>query len=90
MIESGEQAIAVQSRRRRQGLNGRSKAVRRWFKREHGRAVDAHSGLLEVDIEVGGPAPVGRRNLQRKDLKEELRGDFTGCRSYTETYLKGQ
>ena len=90
MIESGKQAVAVQSRRRKQGLKGRSKAVRRWFKWEHGCAVDAHSGLLEVDIEVGGPARWGARNRQRLDLKNELHGDFTGCRSYTETYLKGQ
>ena len=45
MIKTAEHAIAVQTRRRREGLKRRSKAVRRWFKRTHGRAVEAHGQL---------------------------------------------
>lgn len=53
MITTAEQAIRVQRERFRSGKKGRSKAVRRWFKRVHGRAVEAHpssslpSGLVE-------------------------------------------
>lgn len=43
MITSFEQASKVQARRRASGKKGRAKAVRRWFKREYGRAVEAHA-----------------------------------------------
>lgn len=42
MITSEEQAIRIQTARRQAGLKGRSKAVRRWFKRTHGRAVEGN------------------------------------------------
>ena len=43
MINTQEHAVRVQSRRRAAGLKGRSKAVRRWFKRSYGRGVEAHA-----------------------------------------------
>lgn len=45
MIKSISHAFIVQSRRRESGKRGRSKAVRRWFKRVYGRGVEAHSDL---------------------------------------------
>lgn len=50
MITTLEHAIKVQARRRESGKKGRSKAVRRWFKREYGRAVEAHSGALPAGL----------------------------------------
>jgi len=43
VITSQKHAIAVQHRRRQAGKKGRAKAVRRWFKRTHGAAIDANS-----------------------------------------------
>lgn len=55
MITNERQAVRVQKARRLAGLKGRSKAVRRWFKREYGTAVDASGGKvspgLRADLE---------------------------------------
>lgn len=45
MIKTREQAARIQQRRLRSGKRGRAKAVRRWFSREYGRAVEAHGGI---------------------------------------------
>lgn len=45
MITSAEQAIAVQKRRVAAGKKGRAKAVRRWFRRNWGIAVEATAPL---------------------------------------------
>lgn len=71
MIDSVEQAIRVQTRRRNAGLKGRSKAVRRWFKRQGWRAIEAYSGH-----------PPGLPMHWR----EQLGGDFSGCRGFSEVH----
>lgn len=86
MITTPEQAIAVQTRRRAAGLKGRSKAVRRWFKREYGRAVEAHGGPIEVAISVDVDGHPGRRRKVLVDLRHVLTGDFTGCRGWSEVH----
>jgi hypothetical protein len=83
MITSAQQAVDVQTSRRRKGLKGRSKAVRRWFKREHGRAIEAHGKLPEVKI------PFGQGTIE-VNLRDALDGDFDGCRSWTEAHLSTQ
>ena len=55
MITNERQAVRVQKARRLAGLKGRSKAVRRWFTREYGTAIDLASGKvspgLRADLE---------------------------------------
>lgn len=47
MIKTEAKAIAAQQRRVAEGKKGRAKAVRRWFKRTYGPAVEATTGLPE-------------------------------------------
>lgn len=87
MITTAEQAVLVQARRRAAGLKGRSKAVRRWFKREYGQAVEAHGHLPEVIVRFGKPHPeTGARGAQKIGLRDALDGDFEGCRSFSEVH----
>ena len=72
MIQSAEHAALVQQRRRKAGLKGRSKAVRRWFKREFGRSIDAHS---QASIPI-----------YHYLADYVMQGDFTGCRRYDEVH----
>lgn len=44
MVNTFKQAEAIQRRRRESGLKGRSKAVRRWFMRNHAVSVEACPG----------------------------------------------
>lgn len=92
MITSAQQAVAVQTSRRRKGLKGRSKAVRRWFKREYGRAIEAHPCSIGVDYfcNPNDRLSLGRRQKVFLDLKQALSGDFTGCRNFEETHLSTQ
>jgi hypothetical protein len=68
MITDSAHAAAVQTRRRLSGKKGRSKAVRRWAKRDFGTAVDAGVYFMP------------------DTLREALRGDFEGCRGFSEVY----
>ena len=86
MIDSVEKAARVQSRRRVAGLKGRSKAVRRWFKREYGRAIEAHGGRIPVVIQVGSAPSPTKRTLAEVDLHDVLRADFSGCRRFDEVH----
>lgn len=85
MITSADQAIAVQARRLASGRKGRSKAVRRWFKRTYGRAVEAHTNPT-------GPIARAHKDIFGKivlcyvDLRYELKADFTGCRRFDEVH----
>lgn len=72
MIDSFEQAAEVQRRRREADKKGRAKAVRRWFKRQGWRAVEAY----------GGQPPGLPLNW-----REALGGDFSECRSFDEVYV---
>lgn len=55
MIKTFYQAAEVQARRRALGKKGRSKAVRRWVKREYGSAVEANSFISdEVRLALRG------------------------------------
>lgn len=76
MITDSMHAKAVQTKRRLSGKKGRSKAVRRWFKRTYGRAVEAHPpSLLPVGLvdslcgEFKGCTlpPQGARQTERPD-----------------------
>jgi hypothetical protein len=82
MIRDAKHAIKVQERRRDSGNKGRAKAVRRWFKRTYGRAVEAHSYIPVVVKIADHLRPV------EVDLCFALDGDFTGCRSFDETHLR--
>lgn len=46
MITDSAHAAAVQTRRRLAGKKGRSKAVRRWAKREFGAAIDTYTYFM--------------------------------------------
>jgi hypothetical protein len=70
MITTWEQAVAVQTRRRDSGKKGRSKAVRRWFKRT--------GNALSIEIHDGA--------IDNRDFHYQLRGDFTGCRRFDEVH----
>jgi len=74
MIRSAQHAHEVQVRRRLQGKKGRAKAVRRWFKRTYGRAIEAHSLMSLPDID---------------HLRLVMHGDFTGCRGFSEVHGHG-
>lgn len=51
MITSYSQAVAVQTRRRKAGLKGVAKAVRRWFTREYGLpALACHGGIEALGV----------------------------------------
>ena len=82
MIRNREHAIEVQRRRREAGKAGRSKAVRRWFKREYGRAPEAHSAPIWVDRWRDGMDA----GYVREDLRYQLDGDFTTCRGFDEVH----
>jgi hypothetical protein len=45
-VRNADHAVRVQTRRREAGKKGRSKAVRRWVKREFGMGVDACPGIV--------------------------------------------
>jgi hypothetical protein len=87
MITSCEQSRRVQKARRDAGLRGRSKAVRRWFQRQYGCAIDAHSGDLWYSWWMQGANMHDDEVEMRDDLKYALRGDFTGCGKFQEKCL---
>ena len=64
MIKTVQHAIAVQTRRRESGKKGRSKAVRRWFKRTYSEpAIDIYTPNAFLSAED----------------KDALHGNFTDC-----------
>lgn len=87
MITSAQQAVAVQTRRRQAGKKGRAKAVRRWFQRTYGCAIDVHGGEIHEPICFYGIDDEGDNSgTHRVNLKYMLRGDFTGCRRFDEVH----
>lgn len=81
MIRTFEHAELVQRRRREAGLLGRSKAVRRWFKRTYGRAPEAYGRPLWRTLELS-EGEQSRRRLIKADVRLRLRGNFEGCRPF--------
>lgn len=69
MINTFKQAEVVQRRRREAGLKGRSKAVRRWFTRNHGVSIEACIGTYLCTN--SGELCAFHTNM--------LHGDFAGC-----------
>lgn len=53
MITDSAHAVCVQTRRRLTGKKGRSKAVRRWAKREFGAAIDAYTYFMPDGLREG-------------------------------------
>lgn len=63
MITTWKHAMEVQTRRRESGKKGRSKAVRRWFKRsEIAPTIDVHYGQAIA-----------------RAFRYQLSGNFEGC-----------